>query len=273
MATKIQWCDATWNPVWGCNGGCEYCYARSIANRFSMTMAIRENKFLNISTDDIDELYNDLSSFKPTLLHHRLNKYLQKNPMRIFINSMSDPAYWKTDWMENVLMIIKKYPKHSFLLLTKFPHNLVYMKNFDLPTNLHIGVTITHNNEVNRWNQLVDLFPNNAKFISFEPLTSKINLINCLYLPAWIIVGGMTGTKFNPMIDQWVYQIRHFCETFEIPFFFKSWGSWIPSIQSSTEAKETLKAVIWNNTRYLKKCLMNPGDTLDGDLVQEFPNF
>ena len=32
--TKIDWCDATWNPVTGCMHGCEYCYARKIAERF-----------------------------------------------------------------------------------------------------------------------------------------------------------------------------------------------------------------------------------------------
>jgi len=32
--TKIEWADATWNPVTGCLHGCEYCYARRIAERF-----------------------------------------------------------------------------------------------------------------------------------------------------------------------------------------------------------------------------------------------
>lgn len=32
--TKIEWCDSTWNPVTGCRHGCEYCYARRIAERF-----------------------------------------------------------------------------------------------------------------------------------------------------------------------------------------------------------------------------------------------
>lgn len=32
--TKIEWCDSTWNPVTGCLHGCEYCYARQIAERF-----------------------------------------------------------------------------------------------------------------------------------------------------------------------------------------------------------------------------------------------
>lgn len=33
--TKIEWADSTWNPVTGCKHGCEYCYARRIAERFS----------------------------------------------------------------------------------------------------------------------------------------------------------------------------------------------------------------------------------------------
>ena len=32
--TKIEWADATWNPVTGCYHKCEYCYARRIAKRF-----------------------------------------------------------------------------------------------------------------------------------------------------------------------------------------------------------------------------------------------
>lgn len=32
--TKIDWCDSSWNPVTGCLHGCEYCYARKIAERF-----------------------------------------------------------------------------------------------------------------------------------------------------------------------------------------------------------------------------------------------
>lgn len=32
--TKIDWADMTWNPVTGCLHGCEYCYARKIAERF-----------------------------------------------------------------------------------------------------------------------------------------------------------------------------------------------------------------------------------------------
>jgi len=36
--TKIQWTDATWNPLRGCSrvsDGCRNCYAESVAHRFS----------------------------------------------------------------------------------------------------------------------------------------------------------------------------------------------------------------------------------------------
>ena len=33
--TKIDWADASWNPVTGCLHGCAYCYAKKIAERFA----------------------------------------------------------------------------------------------------------------------------------------------------------------------------------------------------------------------------------------------
>ena len=36
--TKIEWCDATWNPVTGCtpvSPACDHCYARMAAMRLS----------------------------------------------------------------------------------------------------------------------------------------------------------------------------------------------------------------------------------------------
>lgn len=40
--TKIDWCDSSWNPVTGCLHGCEYCYARGIAERFRGKGDLRE---------------------------------------------------------------------------------------------------------------------------------------------------------------------------------------------------------------------------------------
>ena len=32
--TSIDWAEYSWNPVTGCQRGCDYCYARRIAERF-----------------------------------------------------------------------------------------------------------------------------------------------------------------------------------------------------------------------------------------------
>jgi protein gp37 len=38
--SKIEWTDATWNPLRGCikvSPGCKHCYAATFAERFRMT--------------------------------------------------------------------------------------------------------------------------------------------------------------------------------------------------------------------------------------------
>jgi DNA repair photolyase len=50
--TKIDWCTHVWNPVWGCENNCPYCYARKISKRFAYKMGNREVKYL---AEDIDD--------------------------------------------------------------------------------------------------------------------------------------------------------------------------------------------------------------------------
>src|SRR6202161_2987644 len=79
MATNshIEWTDATWNPVTGCNKispGCKHCYAERLANRLK---AVGEGKYRN--GFDV--------TLQPQMLEHPLR---WKGPKRIFVNSMSD---------------------------------------------------------------------------------------------------------------------------------------------------------------------------------------
>lgn len=56
--TKIDWADSTWNPVTGCLHGCEYCYARRIANRFggSIRLDLPPDTSWRANRDDSEEL-------------------------------------------------------------------------------------------------------------------------------------------------------------------------------------------------------------------------
>lgn len=109
--TKIEWTDATWNPVTGCTkvtAGCDNCYAESIAHRFAGTPA-----------------YPD--GFKVTLRRERLDQPLRwRRPRRVFVNSMSDlfHADVPTDFIADVFGVMAAnfehdQPTHTFQVLTK----------------------------------------------------------------------------------------------------------------------------------------------------------
>lgn len=86
--TKIEWCDATWNPVTGCLHGCEYCYARKIANRFGREVLDRAEE----SKNGLHCVYNKVECnpypylFEPTLHRYRLDEPQRKTkPRTIFV--------------------------------------------------------------------------------------------------------------------------------------------------------------------------------------------
>ena len=77
LVSKIEWTDATWNPVRGCvkiSPGCKHCYAERMAERLQ---AMGQPNYRN--------------GFELTLQPQMLELPLQwKKPQTIFVNSMSD---------------------------------------------------------------------------------------------------------------------------------------------------------------------------------------
>src|SRR5207249_2957651 len=75
--SRIEWTDATWNPVTGCtkiSPGCAHCYAETFAERFR---GVRGHPYEQ--------------GFDLKLWPERLQLPLRwKKPRRIFVNSMSD---------------------------------------------------------------------------------------------------------------------------------------------------------------------------------------
>lgn len=45
----------------------------------------------------------------------------------------------------------------------------------------------------------------------------------------WVIVGGETGNRADPLNSLWVEHLQRQCANAPVPFFFKSWGEYIPS--------------------------------------------
>src|SRR5258705_7600499 len=77
MGSKIEWTDATWNPVRGCtkvSPGCKHCYAETFAERFR---GVRGHPFE--------------SGFALRVVPEKLGDPLNwTSPKRVFVNSMSD---------------------------------------------------------------------------------------------------------------------------------------------------------------------------------------
>lgn len=106
--TKIEWTDATWNPVTGCtkvSEGCDHCYAETIAHRFAGTPAYP-------------------NGFDVTLRPERLDQPLRwTRPRRVFVNSMSDLFHKDVpdEYIARVFAVMALAPWHTFQVLTKRP--------------------------------------------------------------------------------------------------------------------------------------------------------
>lgn len=84
--TKIQWTDATWNPLRGCSrvsDGCRNCYAESVAHRFSGP---------GLPYERLTRVVNGRPAWtgEARLVPEMLDQPLRwSRPRRIFVNSMS----------------------------------------------------------------------------------------------------------------------------------------------------------------------------------------
>jgi protein gp37 len=118
MATNspIEWTDATWNPVTGCDKispGCKHCYAERMAKRLK---AMGNHSYRN--------------GFDLTLQPHMLDLPLRwKLPKRIFVNSMSDLFHDRVplSYIEQVFSVMRRADWHQYQVLTKRAERLEHL--------------------------------------------------------------------------------------------------------------------------------------------------
>lgn len=236
--TKIDWCDSTWNPVTGCLHGCEYCYARGIANRFSGggekwsddDLFVLDEK---IYTEELEKACPYPYGFKPTLHRYRLNEYANKKGRNIFVCSMADLfGEWVPDeWIEEVFEACDNAPQHNYIFLTKNPNRYVELAEKSILRcrgNMWYGHSQTKHDEYKTF-----CFPSNPNiFVSVEPILEPLRIP----LEDWIIVGAETGRRKDKVVPkrEWIEVIVSDCRKYDIPLFMKSsladiWGE--PLIQ------------------------------------------
>src|SRR3954452_6510020 len=106
--SKIEWTDATWNPVRGftkVSPGCAHCYAEILAERFR---GVPGHPYEH--------------GFDLRLVPEKLAEPLRwKNPRRIFVNSMSDLFHPGVSdaYIGEVAAVVLEADHHTYQVLTK----------------------------------------------------------------------------------------------------------------------------------------------------------
>ena len=215
--SKIEWTDATWNPVRGCSKvspGCANCYAEALAERFRGVPG-HPYQF------GFDLRLVPEKLFEP--LHWRI-------PKMIFVNSMSDLFQEDVpdDYIKRVVRVMESANWHTYQVLTKRSDRMrdflkAKLQSAALQPHIWWGVSVENRKHgLPRIDHLRET-PVKIRFLSIEPLLEELGTLDLRGIN-WVIVGGESGPGARPMKKSWVIDIRDQCRQAEIPFFFKQWG-------------------------------------------------
>jgi protein gp37 len=214
-SSRIEWTEATWNPVVGCtkiSAGCKHCYAEAMAKRLQ---AMGTSGYEN--------------GFKLNIVPSRLNEPLQRSrPTIYFVNSMSDLFHERVPdaYIERVFDVITRTPQHTYQILTKrAAHMARYFRIREVPSNAWLGVSVENRRHGVPRIDLLRTIKARIRFLSVEPLLEDIGKIDLSDIH-WVIVGGESGPKARPMKAEWADSVRLQCEAQGAAFFFKQWGGW-----------------------------------------------
>ena len=212
VGSKIEWTDATWNPVTGCNKvspGCKLCYAERLSKRLKATGMV---KYRN--------------GFEVTLHPEALEIPLRwRKPRTIFVNSMSDLFHHEVpdQFVRDVFAVMEQANWHRYQVLTKRPERAVELDS-DLPwtTQIWLGVSVESDSYLHRIDLLRECGAA-TKFLSLEPLLGPLPDLDLEGID-WVIVGGESGPHARPMEAEWARDIQKQCTAASVPFYFKQWG-------------------------------------------------
>jgi len=185
-ASKIEWTDATWNPIRGCtrvSEGCRNCYAERIAAGFSGK----------------GEPYHGLARMTPSgprwtgdlrLVEEAVFAPLHwRKPRTIFVNSMSDLFHENVpvEWIDRLFWVMRLASHHTFQILTKRPkrmrdlltaglaHPGYWRPRLPVP-NVWLGVSAEDQPRADERIPLLLETPAAVRFVSAEPLLGPIDL-------------------------------------------------------------------------------------------------
>jgi protein gp37/ParB-like chromosome segregation protein Spo0J len=196
--TEIGWAMWSWNPVTGCNHGCDYCYARAIA-----------------TSRDMAPYYP--AGFTPLFHCERLDAPANTpvparaaaDPAhgRVFVCSMADlfGAWVPQEWIDQVVASTVANPQWEYLYLTKFPQRY---DRLQLPASGWIGASVDEQHRVEPTLAAMRKISGvKVKWLSLEPLLEPIKF-STLEGIDMIVIGAQSenigqNSSFSPPFE-WV---------------------------------------------------------------------
>ena len=263
--SKIEWCDHTFNPWWGCqrvSPGCEHCYAEAFDKRMGGD---------HWGPAATRKIASDAYWKQPHAWNRKAATGIRT---RVFCASMADVFEDRPELAAprgRLWQLISDTPHLEWLLLTKRPENAdrLWARATQRVTaqvwagNVWLGVTVEDQQRADERIPHLLCAPAEHRFLSCEPLLGPINLdrwcfkrrgvIDDLIFGSaidWVIVGGESGSDARPMRPEWARAIRDQCANAGTPFFFKQWGEWatrgnILARVGKRSAGHTLDGVVW----------------------------
>jgi protein gp37 len=228
--SRIEWTDATWNPIVGCSHvspGCDHCYAERMAGRLAK-MGLKQYQ-------DVTEQHSNAFKWrgewngKTAFVESELEKPLHwRKPRRIFVCSMGDLFHETVpfEWIEQVFNITRLCWNHTFQMLTKRPQRVLeywaWRKSERLgdhmtsvwPENVWLGVTAENQEQADARIPLLLQCPAARRFVSAEPMLGPIILYDDWFVQTCCRYGkgknedgsdacngpGCMGTKIDQVI-------------------------------------------------------------------------
>lgn len=238
--SKIEWTDATWNPVLGCSKispGCKHCYAIKQVHR----MASNPNPKIRAANEGLTVIRPGGTILNWTgklrIVPERLDIPLRTHrATRFFVNSLSDLFHEDVPLAEidAVFDVMRRAERHTFQVLTKranvmfsYMDSRTFGTGQPAPPNVHLGVSVEDRKHLGRI-KLLRATPAAVRFLSLEPLLEDLGELDLRGIH-WVIVGGESGGKVaRPLHPKWVRSIRDQCQRAGVAFLFKQWGAWKP---------------------------------------------
>ncbi len=255
--SKIEWTEATWNPVRGCRAvspGCANCYAQAQAGRFSGPGMPYEG-LVTLRANGRGFRWNGAFKEVPDMLDAPLRR---QKPTTWFVNSMSDlfGEGVSDDYIAAVYGVMAQTPRHTYQVLTKRSSRMRHwygwlgdvggsaavppgevctiealnhgadvdrvQRRWPLE-NVWAGVSIESRDYLYRAADLLHV-PAALRFLSIEPLLEDLGDISLAGIH-WVIVGGESGPGARPFNVRWARRIIEQCQAAHVPVFVKQLGA------------------------------------------------